>query len=156
MKKGSRDLTQGNIMRELILFALPIFAGQVFQNLYNSVDSIVVGRALGTTSLAAVSSSADISQLLNGFFVGFSTGGGVLVSRYFGARDRANMEKALHTLVSLGMLVGLSMACAGIALAPVLLRVVRCPDDVFPEALAYLRVYLVGVLFTAIYNVGSR
>ena len=156
MKKGSRDLTQGNIVKELILFALPIFAGQVFQNLYNSVDSIVVGRALGTTSLAAVSSSADISQLLNGFFVGFSTGGGVLVARYFGAKDREGLEKALHTLVSLGMIVGLVMAMAGIALAPLLLRIVDCPDDVLPEALAYLRVYLIGVLFTAIYNVGSR
>ena len=156
MKKGSRDLTQGNIMSELVLFALPIFAGQVFQNLYNSVDSIVVGRVLGTTSLAAVSSSADISQLLNGFFVGFSTGGGVLVARYFGAKDKDHMEKALHTLVSFGILVGLVMATAGIILAPLLLRIVRCPDDVFPEALSYLRVYLVGVLFTAIYNVGSR
>ena len=106
MKKGSRDLTQGNIMRELILFALPIFAGQVFQNLYNSVDSIVVGRALGTTALAAVSASADISHLLTGFFVGFSTGGGVLVARYFGAKDPESLEKGMHTLITFGLLVG--------------------------------------------------
>ena len=156
MKRGSRDLTQGNIMKQLILFALPIFAGQIFQNLYNSVDSIVVGRALGTTALAAVSSSADISMLLTGFFVGFSTGGGVLIARYFGAKDRASLEKALHTLVTFGIIIGLSMAAVGILLAPWLLKLVKCPDDVFPEALAYLRIYLVGVLFTAIYNVGAR
>ena len=156
MKRGSRDLTQGNIYKELILFCLPIFAGQVFQNLYNSVDSIVVGKALGTTALAAVSASADISMLLTGFFVGFSTGGGVLIARRFGAKDYAGMEKALHTLVSFGIIIGFSMAFAGILLSPLLLKLVRCPDDVFPEALAYLRIYLVGVLFTAIYNVGSR
>ena len=155
-KRGSRDLTQGNIAKELILFALPIFAGQIFQNLYNSVDSIVVGQAIGTTALAAVSSSADISMLLTGFFVGFSTGGGVLISRFFGAKQRHNLEHALHTLVSFGIIIGLSMATLGIILAPALLRLVKCPDDVFPEALAYLRVYLVGVLFTSIYNVGSR
>ena len=96
MKRGSRDLTQGNIMKQLILFALPIFAGQIFQNLYNSVDSIVVGRALGTTALAAVSSSADISMLLTGFFVGFSTGGGVLIARYFGAKDRASLPSRTY------------------------------------------------------------
>ena len=156
MKKGSRDLTQGNIMKELILFALPIFAGQIFQNLYNSVDSIVVGRALGTTALAAVSASADISQLLTGFFVGFSTGGGVLVARYFGAKDQESLEKGMHTLITFGLLVGLTMATIGIIVAPRMLRLVRCPEDVFPEALAYLRIYLVGVLFTAMYNVGSR
>ncbi|MBQ6551418.1 MAG: MATE family efflux transporter [Lachnospiraceae bacterium] len=155
-KRGSRDLTQGNIAQELILFSLPIFAGQIFQNLYNSVDAIVVGRAIGTTALAAVSSSADISMLLTGFFVGFSTGGGVLVSRYFGAKEPKNLEKALHTLVSFGVIIGLTMAVLGIILSPALLRLVKCPDDVFPEALAYLRVYLVGVLFTSIYNVGSR
>ena len=156
MKRGSRDLTQGNIWKQLILFALPIFLGQIFQNLYNSVDSIVVGRALGHTALAAVSSSADISMLLTGFFVGFSTGGGVLIARYFGAKDRESLEKALHTLVSFGIIIGLTMAVLGIILAPLLLKVVKCPDDVFPQALSYLRIYLIGVLFTAIYNVGSR
>ena len=155
-RRGSRDLTQGNIAKELILFSLPIFAGQIFQNLYNSVDSIVVGQAIGTTALAAVSASADISMLLTGFFVGFSTGGGVLIARYFGAKEQDNLEKALHTLVSFGIIIGLSMATLGIILSPALLRLVKCPDDVFPEALAYLRIYLIGVLFTAIYNVGSR
>ncbi len=155
-RKGSRDLTQGNIAKELILFSLPIFAGQVFQNLYNSVDSIVVGRALGKTALAAVSSSADISMLLTGFFVGFSTGGGVLIARYFGAKEPQKLERALHTLVSFGIIIGLSMAALGIILSPLLLRLVKCPEDVFPEALSYLRIYLLGVLFTAIYNVGSR
>ena len=155
-RKGSRDLTQGNIAKELILFSLPIFAGQVFQNLYNSVDSIVVGRALGKTALAAVSSSADISMLLTGFFVGFSTGGGVLIARYFGAKEPQKLERALHTLVSFGIIIGLSMAALGIILSPLLLRLVKCPEDVFPEALSYLRFFFHDAAFTEIYTVGSR
>ena len=156
MRRGSKDLTEGNIYKQLILFALPIFLGQIFQNLYNSVDSIVVGNALGTTALAAVSASADISMLLTGFFVGFSTGGGVLIARYFGAKDKESLEKALHTLVSFGIIIGVVMASVGILLSPQLLKIVKCPNDVYDQALAYLRVYLIGVLFTAIYNVGSR
>ncbi len=155
MKKTSMNLTEGNITRQLIVFMLPILVGQIFQNLYNSVDSIVVGNAVGTTALAAVSASADISHLLTGFFTGFSTGGGVLISRCFGARDEEKMKKALHTLISFSIIIGVGIAAIGILLTPVLLKVVECPDDVFMEASEYLRIYLIGVLFTAIYNVGS-
>ena len=86
-RKTSTDLTQGNIAKQLLLFALPILMGQVFQNLYNSVDSIVAGNFVGTTALAAVTSSADISRLLVGFFTGLSAGSGVLFARHFGAKD---------------------------------------------------------------------
>lgn len=86
-KKTSIDLTQGNIVKQMILFSFPILMGHVFQNLYNSVDSIVVGNFVGTTALASVTSSEDISRLLVGFFTGLSAGAGVLFSRYFGAKD---------------------------------------------------------------------
>ncbi len=155
MKKNSTDLTQGNILKLLIGFALPIFAGQVFRNLYNSVDSIVVGRTVGKTALAAVSSSADISMLLTGFFVGFSTGAGVVIARYFGARDPEKLHDAVHTALTFAIIIGVSMAALGIILAPSLLKLVKCPDDVYGEALAYLRIYLVGILFTSLYNLGS-
>ena len=87
MKKTSLDLTQGSITKQIILFALPILLSQVFQNLYNSVDSLIVGNFLGTTALAAVTSCADISQLLVGFFTGLSAGAGVLFARYFGMKN---------------------------------------------------------------------
>ena len=87
MRKSSINLTTGNITKQILIFALPIFIGQLFQTLYNSVDAIVVGNAVGTTALAAVSASADISHLLVGFFTGLSTGAGVLFSRSFGAGD---------------------------------------------------------------------
>ena len=155
MKTSSKNLTEGSIVKQLLLFALPILIGQIFQNLYNSVDSIVVGRAVGTTALAAVSASADISQLLVGFFTGLSTGAGVLFSRYFGARDQQNLHDSIHTAITFSLIIGGLIAALGILFSPALLRVVNCPQDVYNEALVYLRIYLFGVLFTAIYNVGA-
>ena len=153
--KNTKDLTQGNIAKQLLLFMLPILVGQIFQNLYNSVDAIVVGQFVGTTALAAVTSSADIGQLLIGFFTGFSTGSGVLISRHFGAKDYEGLSGGVHTSVTLALIIGVVMAAAGIILAPFLLTVVDCPPDVYDEALAYLRVYLIGIFFTSIYNVGA-
>ena len=129
MKTSSRDLTQGSIAKQLLLFALPIFAGQIFQNLYNSVDSIIVGQAVGTTALAAVSASSDISMLLVGFFTGLSTGAGVLFSRFFGAKDEQNLHDAIHTAITFSLLFGVLIAGAGIFFSPMLLRVVNCPQD---------------------------
>lgn len=155
MAKTTKNLTEGVIWRQILVFAIPILVGQIFQNLYNSVDAIVVGNAVGTTALAAVSSSADISHLLTGFFTGFSTGGGVLISRYFGAKDREKLQLSLHTLVTVSIIIGVSMAVLGIVCSPLLLVIVDCPEDVYVEALVYLRIYLAGILFTSIYNVGA-
>ena len=153
--KRTMDLTEGNIVRLLIVFAIPIIIGQILQNLYNSFDAIIVGQNLGTEALAAVSSSSDISQLLVGFFTGLSTGSGVLFARYYGAKDYEKLHTSIHTALLLAVFIGVGMAAIGIILAPFLLRIVKCPDDVFGSALTYLRVYLVGILFTAIYNVGA-
>ena len=155
LKTSSKNLTEGNIAKQLLLFALPILVGQIFQNLYNSVDSIVVGQAVGTTALAAVSASSDISQLLIGFFTGLSTGAGVLFARYFGAKDQQNLHDSIHTAITFSLIIGGLIAGVGIIFSPLLLRVVNCPPDVYAEALVYLRIYLFGILFTAIYNVGA-
>lgn len=151
----SVDLTEGNIAKNILIFALPLVAGQLFQNLYNTVDSIVVSRCVGLTALAAVTSCTDISRLLVGFFTGLSVGSGVAFSRYFGSKDYDNLHRAIHTALAFSVLMGLGMMALGILSSPLLLRVVDCPADVYPEALLYLRVYLVGVLFTSIYNVQS-
>lgn len=155
MKKRSVDMTTGNPLRIIVMFALPILLGQIFQNLYNSVDSIVVGNFVGTTALAAVSSSADISRLLVGFFTGLSTGAGVLFAKYFGAGDYDDLHRSIHTALTFSLTLGLVMALTGVILTPFLLRIVDCPADVFPEAQMYLRIYFIGTLFTAIYNVAS-
>lgn len=154
-RRSSTDLSEGNIVRQIVVFALPIFMGHVFQNLYNSVDSIVVGNFVGTTALAAVTSSTDISRLLVGFFTGLSVGAGVLFSRYFGAKDQKNLHDAIHTGLLFSLLLGVAMALVGVIATPLLLRLVDCPDDVWGESVLYLRIYFVGVLFTSLYNVAA-
>ena len=155
MKKTSLDLTQGSITKQIILFALPILLSQVFQNLYNSVDSLIVGNFLGTTALAAVTSCEDISQLLVGFFTGLSAGAGVLFARYFGMKNYERLHDAISTSLIFSFIIGITMMAVGICIADVLLNIVACPADVYDEAIIYLRVYLVGLLFTSLYNVAS-
>ena len=155
VRRSSTDLTEGNIAKQIILFALPILLGEVFQNLYNSVDSIVVGNFVGTTALAAVTSSSDISRLLVGFFSGLSAGSGVLFARYFGAKDAAKLHDSIHTALTFSAILGVSMALIGVIAAPLLLLLVDCPSDVYDESMLYLRIYFVGVLFTSMYNVAS-
>ena len=154
-KKTSIDLTQGNIVKQMILFSFPILMGHVFQNLYNSVDSIVVGNFVGTTALASVTSSEDISRLLVGFFTGLSAGAGVLFSRYFGAKDEKNLHDSIHTGLLFSAILGVTMALVGVLLTPLLLKLVDCPADVWGESVLYLRIYFIGVLFTSLYNVAA-
>ncbi len=154
-KHSTLDLTQGSTFKLLIVFTLPILAGQLLQNLYNSVDSIVVGQFVGTTALASVSMCADISQLLVGFFVGLSTGAGVLFSRYFGARDYKKLHDSIHTGISFSVILGFAMAALGVLISPLLMDLVKCPEDMRAEATTYMRIYFAGMLFTSIYNVGS-
>jgi len=154
-KTSTLDLTEGNIVKMLLRFAVPIFAGQFLQNLYNSVDSIVVGRYVGTAALAAVSTCIDVSFLLIGFFMGMATGAGVLFSRYFGAKDYQRLHDSIHTAVAFSLILGAFMAVFGIVASPLLLHLMDCPADAYDGALVYLRIYLVGVLFTSIYNIGA-
>ncbi len=155
LKKTSMDLTRGSIVRLITVFTLPMLLGQIFQNLYNSADSIIVGQFVGTTALAAVTSCSDISHLLVGFFNGLSIGAGVLFSRHFGAKEYDRLRDSIHTSVFFCLILGVVMTCAGIFLTPVLLRAVSCPEDVYRQSASYLRIYFVGVMFTSLYNVGS-
>lgn len=155
MKQTSTNLTEGSTAGVLLSFALPILTGQIFQNLYNSADAVVVGNAVGTTALAAVSSCSDISHLITGFFSGLSAGVGVLFGRCYGANELKKLHDAIHTAICFALILGTAMTVIGIVLTPFLLIIVDCPWDVYGEAKLYLRIYLIGVLFTAIYNVGA-
>lgn len=155
MNKSSSDLTTGNVAKQLLMFAMPILFGQIFQNLYNSVDAIVVGRSIGKTALAAVSASSDITHLIVGFFTGLSTGAGILFARAFGAKDYQKLYRAIHTSVTFSVVLGVILATVGVLLTPFFLRLVACPEDVFREADIYLRIYFIGILFTSIYNIGA-
>lgn len=150
-----RDMTQGNIAWQLIAFSVPIAIGQILQDLYNSFDSIVVGKYVGYTALSAVTNSSMITQFLTGFFTGLSIGAGVVFSRYFGGKHYRRLHTAIHTSLLFSLILGAVMTLAGIALTPLLLRMVGCPQDVWALAEEYLRVYFIGILFTSIYNIGA-
>ncbi len=155
MKSKGVDLTAGSIWEHVLAFAAPILIEQLLQNFYNSVDAIVVGRLVGMTALAAVTSCGDIAQLMISFFAGLSAGAGVMFSHARRTREYAALHDTIHTAVAFSILLGSLMAAAGAVFTPFLLRVVNCPNDVLGEATVYLRIYLIGVLFTAVYNVGA-
>ena len=152
-KKSSVDLSQGNIVKGLILFAIPIFVGNLFQNLYNSVDSMVVGNFVGKNALAAVNVCSPITMLLNGFFVGMSTGSSVLFSQCFGARNYEKLKKAIHTTMIVALIIGIGLSLIGLVFHTQLLNIVSCPEDIFEEASGYLCIYIFGLFFTSVYNV---
>ena len=156
MKMQSRrdmDMTQGAIWKQMLLFALPLFVGNVFQQLYNTADSLIVGRFLGSDALAAVSSSGSMIFLMVGFFNGMSVGAGVVISRFYGAKDPERVQRAIHTTVAFGLLAGVFLTVLGSVLAPLVLRWIGTPEDVMPNSVMYFRVYFLGVLGNVMYNI---
>ena len=152
MKRYS-SLTEGSIWKGMLLFALPIFLGNVFQQFYNAFDSWVVGWFLGDTALAAVSSSGSLIFLMIGFFNGIAMGAGVIIARFFGAKDYDSMSKAIHTDVAMGLAIGLLLTVLGVTFTPHILRWMNTPADVLPQSIAYFRFYFLGALFTVMYNI---
>ena len=153
--KKTRDMTQGVIWKHLIAFALPLMLGNLFQQLYNTVDSIVVGNYVSKQALAAVGSTTSIINMLVGFFSGVSVGAGVIISQRFGAKDPEGVHKAVHTTISLTLIIGLVGTVVGVFLAPTMLQLMKTPQDVFVEAKTYLRIYFGGISGLMLYNMGS-
>ena len=154
-RKKTRDMTQGVIWKHLLAFALPLMVGNLFQQLYNTVDSIVVGQFVSKQALAAVGSTTSIINMMVGFFSGVSVGAGVVISQRFGAKDPEGVHKAVHTTISLTLIIGLIGTLVGIFLAPIMLTLMKTPQDVFVEAKAYLQIYFGGISGLMLYNMGS-
>ncbi len=154
-KSSTRDMTAGSILGHLIAFSVPLLLGNIFQMLYNTVDSIVVGNFVGKEALAAIGSTTMIVNIMIFFFNGFSVGGGVVISRFFGARREDRLHKAVETSMAVTFLFGIFFTFAGIRLVPLMLRFMSTPEDVFEEALVYLQIYFAGSLGLLIYNMGS-
>ena len=148
-------LTVGSVPKKMLFFAIPIFLSNLFQQLYNAVDSLIVGNFVGQEALAAVGSSASLIMLLVGFVNGVSLGAGVLVARFFGAGDEKEMERAGHTTVALGLCAGVVLTAAGIGLSPQILRLMGTPEDVMPNSVLYFRLYFAGVMAVVLYNLGA-
>ncbi len=152
MEKGQKLMTSGSIPKQMLLFALPIFLGNLFQQLYNTVDSLIVGNYLGSEALAAVSSSGNIIFLMIGFFNGLAIGSGVVISRYFGARNIERMQMAIHTTVAFGLIVSVIMTFVGIFFTPTLLEWMSTPESVMPQSITYFKIYFLGSIGSIMYN----
>ena len=148
-------MTEGVIWKELLLFSVPLLLGNLFQQLYNAVDSVVVGNYIGAQALAAVGSSAPVINLLVSFFMGLSVGAGVIISRYFGARNMESLQDSIHTSLALTMTAGIFMTLFGIIFSPTILRWIGTPVDVMSSSVLYLRIYFGGILSVMLYNMGS-
>ena len=148
-------MTQGPILRQLILFALPLFFGNVFQQFYSTVDSVVVGNFVSADALAAVTMTGSAVNTLVGLFMGMSTGASVVISHCFGRRDRAGLRKAVHTALFATFLLGLFMMVVGVGITPTLLRFMQTPESIVPLASVYLRIYFLGIEGLMFYNMTS-
>ena len=149
----SHSLTEGSIYKSMLLFTLPILLGNMFQQFYNTFDSWVVGRFLGDTALAAVSSSSHLIFLLVGFFNGLSMGAGVVIARHYGARDHDSLKDAIHTTVAFGLAAGIVLTVLGIVFTPTILQWMDTPADVLPQSISYFRWYFSGAIFVVLYNI---
>lgn len=155
-KSKNRGLmTEGVIWKEILLFSIPLLLGNLFQQLYNAVDSVVVGNYIGAQALAAVGSSAPVINLLVSFFMGLAVGAGVIISRYFGARKKEELHIAVHTSLALTFAAGLVMTLIGVLISPYVLQWVGTPSDVMESSMLYLRIYFLGILSVMVYNMGS-
>ncbi len=145
-------MTEGSISKKIILFALPIFFGQLLQQLYNVVDTIVVGRAIDEMSLAAVNSSGSLIFLMVGFINGLFMGAGVIIGNRYGAKDYEAVKTATHTAVAFGLIMGVVLTISGIFFAPKILVLMGTPESVLPLSVKYLRIFFMGGLANVLYN----
>ena len=145
-------MTEGNIRRKMLGFALPILAGYFFQQLYNTVDALIVGNYLDADALAAVTSTSSYTYLMIGFVAGFATGAGIIIARHIGGDSPEETEKAVHTAVALGLFFSVILTAAGILVSPAILRLMGTPETVFPRSCRYLQVYFAGAGALVMYN----
>ena len=145
-------MTEGGIRAKIIGFAVPVLIGYLFQQLYNTADSLIVGNYLGENALAAVSANAAFIYLFVGFFMGFATGSGVVIARHIGAEDPVQASLAVHTTVAIGLALSVLVSVAGVAITPTVLRWMGTPQEVFVESCKYLRVYFAGAAGLVMYN----
>lgn len=151
--RTTRDMTQGNPYGHMVAFAMPVLLSQIFQQLYNTADTFIVGRFLGTDALAAVSSSGTLIFLLISFFMGTSMGAGVVISRYFGAGDGENISRAVHTNIAFGLVSSVILTVFGVAFTPTFLTWMKTDPTVLPQAIEYFRYYFLGATAMIMYNV---
>lgn len=153
--KRDRDMTQGSIFLNLLLFAMPLLVGNLFQQLYNTVDTWVVGNYVSNEAFSAVGSFAPATNTLIGVFTGLASGAGVVISQYYGAKRFDDVEEAVHTSVAATLILSVVLSIAGIALIPGMMVWMKIPPEVQPSAVVYMTIYFAGLTGQLIYNMGS-
>ena len=152
---AARNITEGVIWKQLLFFFFPILLGTFFQQMYNTADTIIVGRFVGTRALAAVGSTAALLNLLNGFFLGLGSGATVLLSQFFGAGDRQGVRNAIHTGIGLALILGALITVLGTTLGQEVLRLSNVPENCFEDAVLYTKIYFSGAVASMVYNMGA-
>lgn len=155
MQSNQRQITQGPIWKQLLIFFFPILLGTFFQQMYNTVDTIIVGRVVGTTALAAVGATGPLVNMVNGFFIGISSGATVILSQYYGAGIRQGVHDALHTGVALSLVLGAMITVLGVGLGPWVMSLMNMPENCLADASIYLRIYFAGAIGSMVYNMGA-
>ena len=155
IKHSNIDLTQGNPLKVIIFYTIPLLFGNLFQQFYNVVDSYIVGNYINDAALAAVSSSASLISLFISLFQGIAVGAGILLAQYFGAKEEEKMHKCVHTTVGFGIILGIVVTVIGVSLSPQILKWMNTPSEVIGESITYFTVYFSGSMFTIMYNIGS-
>ncbi len=156
MENSGTNLTEGVIWKQLLKFFFPILLGTLFQQLYNTIDAIIVGNFVGSHALAAVGGSpSQILNLLIGFFVGLASGAMIIISHYFGAGDRKALSDTVHTAVAFCLVTGAALSVLGYFLSPWMLRAVRTPEDIMADSASYLRTFFIGIIPLMLFNIGS-
>ena len=148
-------MLNGPLVPAIIRFAVPVFLATFLQNLFNTVDMIVLGQFCGSLKVAAVSATGSLTNLLIGLFTGLSLGAGLTVARAMGTRQAEDISQAVHTAIPLSLIGGLILSVVGVSVSPALLRLLKTPADVLPLSSLYMQIYFSGVLFTGIYNFGT-
>ena len=159
MEKRKREkkitMTEGSIIKSIMLFSIPLLIGNLFQQLYNTADSVIAGNFIGKEALAAVGSSNSLINLIIGLFIGISTGAGVIIAQYYGAKDEEKMQWAVHTSMMLSIIGGILLTFIGVFLSPQILKAMGTPPEVMEQSVIYLRIYFMGSLFNITYNMGA-
>ena len=155
MAHNNTQITEGVIWKQLLHFFFPILIGTFFQQMYNTVDTIIVGRFVGTQALAAVGSTSALINLINGFFIGLSTGSSVVTSQFFGANDRSGVRRAMNANGILAVILGIGVTAVGVLGSPRLLRLISTPESCLDDAARYTTIYFSGAAATVFYNMGS-
>ena len=155
LRQNTGDITKGVIWKQLLIFFFPLWFGTFFQQLYNTVDTVVVGRFVGKTALAAVGSAGAVVSLTVGIFTGLSSGAVVLIAQHYGARQADGVRRGVHTAMLLALVIGIIFTAAGVALTPWSLEAMGTTEEALPGAILYLRVYFLGMVPNVVYNMGT-